>query len=91
MGDFPYVEWLARLYKNVGDFSGSWTDYIKVKTSDVILHAAVLKKKLMHLLCCMYTGTIPESADFIASRSCSSAELTLQNQPNLLPALLFYL
>ena len=30
MGDFPYVEWLARLYKKVGEFSGSWTDYIKV-------------------------------------------------------------
>ena len=26
----------------------------------------------------MYTGTIPESADFIASVICSSAELTLQ-------------
>ena len=30
MGDFPYIEWLARLYKKVGEFSGSWTDYIKV-------------------------------------------------------------
>ena len=39
----------------------------------------------------MYTGTIPESADLIASMICSSAELTLQNQPILLPALLFYL
>ena len=31
MGDFPYVEWLARLYKKVGEFSGSWTDYVKVR------------------------------------------------------------
>ena len=35
MGDFPYVEWLARLYKKVGEFSGSWTDYIKVDTLSV--------------------------------------------------------
>ena len=38
----------------------------------------------------MYTGTIPKSADWIVFIICSSAELTLQNQPILLPALLFY-
>ena len=30
MGDCAYAEKLARLYKKVGEFSGSWTDYLKV-------------------------------------------------------------
>ena len=38
MGDFPYVEWLARLYKKVGEFSGSWTDYIKVDILSVFYY-----------------------------------------------------
>ena len=38
MGDFLYIEWLARLYKKVGEFSGSWTDYIKVTISANTLH-----------------------------------------------------
>ena len=38
----------------------------------------------------MYTETIPKSADWIVFTIFSSAELTLQNQPILLPALLFY-
>ena len=54
MGDFPYVEWLARLYKKVGEFSGSWTDYIKVsllwyeraiKTDNIFCGFAILKVK----------------------------------------------
>ena len=30
MGDFPYLEWLARDYKRRGEKSGLWTDYLKV-------------------------------------------------------------
>ena len=30
MGDFPYVQWLARLYKKNAESSGLWTDYLKV-------------------------------------------------------------
>ena len=30
MGDFPYLEWLARDYKQRGEKSGLWTDYLKV-------------------------------------------------------------
>ena len=30
MGDFPYLEWLARDYKQRGENSGLWTDYLKV-------------------------------------------------------------
>ena len=30
MGDFPYLEWLARDYKQRGAKSGLWTDYLKV-------------------------------------------------------------
>ena len=31
MGDFPYIDHLARLYKQKGEESGNWTDYLKVK------------------------------------------------------------
>ena len=30
MGDFPYLEWLARDYMQRGEKSGLWTDYLKV-------------------------------------------------------------
>ena len=30
MGDFPYIDHLARLYKQKGEESGTWTDYLKV-------------------------------------------------------------
>ena len=30
MGDFPYLEWLARDYQQRGEKSGLWTDYLKV-------------------------------------------------------------
>ena len=30
MGDFPYIDHLARLYKQKGEESGNWTDYLKV-------------------------------------------------------------
>ena len=42
MGDFPYVEWLARLYKKVGEFSGSWTDYYVSKQSANVLQCSPL-------------------------------------------------
>ena len=46
MEDFPYVEWLARLYKKVGEFSGSWTDYIKVS---LLSHFIIIISKNMLL------------------------------------------
>ena len=30
MGDFPYVEWLARKYMEKGEISRCWSDYLKV-------------------------------------------------------------
>ena len=30
MGDFPYVDWLARNYKKISEETSHWTDYLKV-------------------------------------------------------------
>ena len=46
MEGLPYVEWLARLYKKVGEFSGSWTDYIKVS---LFSHFIIISENMLFL------------------------------------------
>ena len=51
MGDFPYIDHLARLYKQKGEESGNWTDYLKVK---------ILKQEIVSLIflqCCSETAS----------------------------------
>ena len=38
MGDFPYLEWLARDYKQRGEKSGLWTDYLKVGKASLFIY-----------------------------------------------------
>ena len=53
MGDFPYLEWLARDYKQRGEKSGLWTDYLKV--GQVVYRTTkTVRNQVLYLCACIF-------------------------------------